>query len=246
MAWFKDWFNTEYYHILYSDRDFLEAEIFISKLSQYNALAPNSTIIDLACGKGRHSYYLHQLGYQVLGVDLSEESIDFASQEYTQEHLNFSVHDMRNELYPTICSHKVEAVYNLFTSFGYFDDEADDKKVFASVGNVLKNGGVFILDFLNEQWVQNTLIPEAIIQKEGIEFHISKRIENQNVIKDIRFEDQGKTHHFFEKVKLHTIDQIDAYAREFGFERKMIWGDYHLSEFDLETSPRAINIFIKK
>ena len=165
MAWFKDWFNTEYYHILYSDRDFKEAEIFIKKLAQYNALPPHSSIIDLACGKGRHSYFLHHLGYDVLGVDLSEESIAFAKKEFTNNGLAFDVHDMRDELYPNVVSQKVDAVYNLFTSFGYFDDEQDDRKVFASVHHALNEGGIFVLDFLNEKWVQNTLVPKATIHK---------------------------------------------------------------------------------
>jgi SAM-dependent methyltransferase len=245
MAWFKDWFNTSYYHILYKDRDFAEAETFITKLSQYNQLAPHSKIIDLACGKGRHSYFLHQLEYNILGVDLSEESIAYAAEEFGQENLEFKVHDMRAELYPNVTTTKVDAVYNLFTSFGYFDDEKDDKKVFSSVKNALNDNGVFVLDFLNEKRVKNTLVPEAVVTKEGIDFHIKKRIEDGFVIKDIQFRDQGEDFHFFEKVKLHTIEQIDLYAQEFGFERKKIWGDYLLSDFDLETSPRAINLFIK-
>ena len=66
------------------------------------------------------------------------------------------------------------------------------------------------------------------------------------MIKDIRFQDQGQSFHFYEKVKLHTISEIEAYAKEFGFERKMIWGDYLLSDFEINDSPRAINLFIKK
>lgn len=246
MAWFKDWFNTTYYHILYKDRDFSEAEIFIQKLSAYNNLAAKSKIIDLACGKGRHSYFLRQLDFDVLGVDLSQESVAFAAKEFGKDHLRFQVHDMREDLFPTIIPEKVDAIYNLFTSFGYFDEESEDKKVFSSVSNALKENGIFVLDFLNEQWVRNTLVPEATIQKEGIDFHIQKKIENGFIVKDIQFQDQGEDFHFFEKVKLHTIEQIDAYAKEFGLERKKVWGDYLLNDFDLETSPRAINLFQKK
>ena len=53
---------------------------------------------------------------------------------------------MRNELYPNVSSEKVNAVFNLFTSFGYFDDDEDDRKVFSSVKNVLQNDGIFVLD----------------------------------------------------------------------------------------------------
>jgi SAM-dependent methyltransferase len=127
MSWFKEWFNTPYYHILYKDRDFVEAENFIRNLTQDLQLSKDAKIIDLACGKGRHSVFLQQLGYEVLGVDLSEESIEHNKQFETSStetlKLTFEVHDMRNELYPNVSSEKVNAVFNLFTSFGYFDDD---------------------------------------------------------------------------------------------------------------------------
>ena len=234
MSWFEDWFNTPYYHILYKNRDYKEAENFISNLTKELKLPTDSSIIDLACGKGRHSVFLNQLGFEVLGVDLSEESILHNKQ------LEFKVHDMRNELYPEISEEKVNAVFNLFTSFGYFDDEEDDRKVFQSVKNVLKEGGIFILDFLNEGFVKNTLVAETTINKGEIDFKIKKRIENNYVIKDIYFQDKGQDFHYFEKVKLSTLEQIETLAASCGFEVQKIWGNYNLEDFDRETSPRCI------
>ena len=60
MEWFKNWFNSPYYHILYKERDSYEAEYFIDNLIIYLKIAENSKIIDIACGKGRHSIYLEQ------------------------------------------------------------------------------------------------------------------------------------------------------------------------------------------
>ena len=250
MAWFETWFDTPYYHILYKDRDFLEAENFITLLINDLEIQKGAKIVDLACGKGRHSIYLNQLGFNVLGLDLSKESIaqnkKFETPEGTDPFLKFGVHDMRNEIYAEVYNEKVDAVFNLFTSFGYFDDEEEDRKIFRSVSHALKDDGFFVLDFLNEQWVKNTLVPEAVSRKENIDFHITKKIEGQHVIKDIKFDDEGKDYHFFEKVKLHTLDEIAIYAEEFGFERIKIYGDYQLGSFDLETSPRCINVFKKK
>lgn len=244
MAWFKTWFNTPYYHKLYKERDFVEAENFISLLVKDLQLPKNSKIIDLGCGKGRHSIYLNKLGYDVLGLDLSEESILF-DKLFENENLKFEVHDMRDEIFPKISSEKADAVFNLFTSFGYFEDEEDDRKVFCSVKNVLKDNGYFVLDFLNEKWVKNTLIPKNINTKEGIDFRITKRIENGYIIKDIDFEDQGKKYHYYEKVKLFTLKKIEEYAKNFGFEVVKVFGNYELQDFDLETSPRCINVFRK-
>lgn len=244
MSWFKEWFNTPYYHILYKDRDFVEAENFIRNLTQDLQLSKDSKIIDLACGKGRHSVFLQQLGYEVLGVDLSEESIEHNKQFETSANetpkLTFKVHDMRNELYPNVSSEKVNAVFNLFTSFGYFDDDEDDRKVFSSVKNVLQNDGIFVLDFLNEKFVKNTLVDETTVTKDGIDFLIKKRIEQNHVIKDIFFEDKGEPFHYFEKVKLHTLEEIKNIAEGFGFEAVKIWGNYQLEDFERETSPRCI------
>ncbi|MEP2509893.1 MAG: methyltransferase domain-containing protein, partial [Reichenbachiella sp.] len=76
--WFDEWFNTIYYHILYKHRDYEEAAKFLDHLINYFKIVPNSKILDLACGKGRHSIYLNKKGFDVTGVDLSEENIKFA------------------------------------------------------------------------------------------------------------------------------------------------------------------------
>lgn len=244
MAWYETWFDTPYYHILYKDRDYSEAENFITLLMEELQIPKNSKIIDLACGKGRHSVFLNKMGYQVLGLDLSKESIHH-NKQFENETLHFEVHDMRNPIFLNVTDKKSDAVFNLFTSFGYFADDEDDKKVFRSVNEALNENGWFVLDFLNEKWVRNTLEKYYFVTKENIDFHIKKRIENRHVIKDILFEHDGKDHHFFEDVKLTTLDEIGKYAAEFGFERVKIFGDYNLGVFDLETSPRCINIFRK-
>ena len=245
MAWFETWFDTPYYHILYKDRDFAEAENFISLLINHLKIQKDSRIIDLACGKGRHSVFLNELGYQVLGLDLSKESISH-NKKFENSSLRFAVHDMRNEIFPEISTEKVEGVFNLFTSFGYFENEKDDQRVFQSISNILKENGYFVLDFLNANWVKNTLVSDYITTKGGINFHIHKKIEDGNIIKNIQFEDDGKKHHYFEKVKLHTLEEIGKYANEFGLEQVKIFGDYQLNDFDSENSPRCINIFRKR
>jgi len=240
MEWFESWFDTPYYHLLYSNRDYTEAEQFITKLTTDLGLPPNSKIIDLACGKGRHSVFLNKLGYDVLGLDLSRQSIEFDKQ-FENKTLKFQVHDMRNP----IDAEPKDAVFNLFTSFGYFDNEDDDKNVFKSVYDSLKPGGFFVLDYLNEDFVRQGIVPQSNINRGEIDFKILKKIEGRHIVKDIHFEDQGQSFHYFEKVKLHSLETINSYAAEFGFERIKVWGDYQLNEFNREKSPRCINLFKK-
>lgn len=243
MAWFKTWFNTPYYHLLYQNRDYQEAETFITKLVSYLQLPKGADLIDLACGKGRHSIFLNKLGYNVLGLDLSVESIehDKAFEKLHEPILKFDVHDMRDP----ISGQPVDAVLNLFTSFGYFEDPKDDYSVFCSVYNILKPGGIFVLDFLNETYVKNNLVPQQIVERGEIIFHITRRIEDNHVIKDIAFEDQGEKFEFFEKVKLHSLEEITVLAKQNRFSVAEVFGDYQLHGFEASTSPRCITVLKK-
>lgn len=240
MEWFKTWFNTPYYHILYQDRDYVEGERFLENLISRLDLSEKAKIIDLACGKGRHSVFLNELGFDVLGLDLSFESIAH-NKAFENETLHFDVHDMRN----AIDGEKVDAIFNLFTSFGYFKTEEEDRNVFLSVSNILKKNGLFVLDFMNAEFVKNQLNGEEKIIKNGIQFHINKRIENQQIIKDIRFIDEGKDFHYQENVQLHDLTSIDQLARQSGLERLELWGDYDLGIFNSKTSPRCVSVFKK-
>lgn len=241
MDWFKTWFNSPYYHILYKNRDFQEAQNFIKLLVAELNLMKNDKVIDLACGKGRHSVFLNQLGFEVLGLDLSAQSIQH-NQQFTNDKLQFKVHDMRA---PIIGVDQVNAVLNLFTSFGYFSDEKDDERVFRSVYNILKEEGCFVLDFLNERYVKNTLIPKENQTIDGITFHLTREIRDNHVVKDILFTDGGEDFHFYEKVKLHTKESIEDLAKEIGFERVALFGGYKLEPFNLENSSRCISVFRK-
>lgn len=240
MEWFNTWFNTPYYHILYQDRDYKEGEQFLEKLIGVLDLKPHSKIIDLACGRGRHSVFLNKMGFDVLGLDLSKESILY-DKKFENKTLNFEVHDMRNP----IKFGKVDAVFNLFTSFGYFETDKEDQQVFSSVSAILEENGLFVLDFMNAAFVKNNLIENQAILKQNILFHINKKIENQHIIKTISFRDKDEDFKFEEKVKLHDLKEMDAFAANAGLERINIWGDYNLDLFTEKTSERCIIVFKK-
>ena len=125
--WYASWFNTPYYHILYKDRNHREAALFMNQLTEFLSLKPKDTILDLSCGKGRHAKYLYKQGFDVTGVDLSEESIQHAKQ-YEKPGLHFEVHDMCLPY-----SKQFDAVFNLFTSFGYFENEEDNLRTIKSI-----------------------------------------------------------------------------------------------------------------
>ena len=94
MNWFENWFNSKYYHILYKNRDHKEAVFFLNNIIK-NININDGQILDVACGKGRHAKYLNHLGFNVTGIDLSKNSIEFANRD-CNENLKYFVHDMRS------------------------------------------------------------------------------------------------------------------------------------------------------
>lgn len=235
MEWFECWFDSPYYHILYKDRDFSEAELFIDNLVKQLQPNPNSRILDLACGKGRHAIYLNKKGFDVTGVDLSPHSITCA--KYGEnEKLHFYTHDMRK----VFRTNYFDLILNLFTSFGYFDQDRDNNAVLNSAAIGLKPGGTIVLDFMNSKKVVSNLPYSGTKTIEGIEFKITKSLENNFIVKKIEFETKGKSYQFEERVKALSYKELEKYFLANELKIVNLWGNYNLDVFDEKSSDRLI------
>ncbi|MFV8379044.1 class I SAM-dependent methyltransferase [Flavobacterium sp. LB3R33] len=235
--WYTSWFDTPYYHILYKDRNYREAQVFMDNLTHYLNLPEKAKVLDLACGKGRHSIYLNQLGFTVLGADLSENSITEATKN-TNETLNFKVHDMREPF-----EEKFDAIFNLFTSFGYFENDEDNLTTLKAIKESLSEYGFAVIDFMNVAQVLETLVPEETKTVEDIDFHIKRYLKDGHIYKEIDFEDKGQKFHFTEKVKALTLKDFEELMEEAGIYLLDIFGDYKLKKFHKTDSERLIMIF---
>jgi SAM-dependent methyltransferase len=235
--WFSTWFDSPYYHILYKNRNEEEAQGFMDNITQYLNMPENGTILDLACGKGRHSIYLNKLGYRVTGVDLSENSIGIANKS-SNETLQFITHDMREPMNETY-----DGVFNLFTSFGYFDIYEDNIKTLKSIKDSINEFGFGVIDFFNSDFIIENLVAEETKEIDGITFNIKRFVENKKIIKEIRFEDKGESFYFTEKVSAFTLSDFEAMMEEAGIYLLDIFGDYKLRKFYKTQSERLIMIF---
>ncbi|KQB44491.1 Methyltransferase type 11 [Flavobacterium daejeonense] len=236
-TWFSSWFDTPYYHILYKERNDREAQLFMDNLTHYLNLPEKAKVLDLCCGKGRHAIYLNQLGFDVIGADLSENSIAEAS-AFSNESLHFKVHDMREEF-----EEKYDAIFNLFTSFGYFENDDDNLVTLKAIKNSLTDYGFAVIDFMNVHQVIESLVPEEVKTVDGIDFHLKRYVADGHIFKEIDFEDQGKKYHFTEKVKALTLQDFEAMMEEAGIYLLDIFGDYKLKKFHKTESERLIMIF---
>ena len=235
--WYSSWFDTPYYHILYKERNYREAQIFMDNLTHYLNLPEKAKVLDLACGKGRHSIYLNQLGFDVLGAALSENSIAEANKN-ANETLHFKVHDMREPF-----EEKYDAIFNLFTSFGYFENDEDNLTTLKAIKESLSEYGFAAIDFMNVNQVIDTLVPEEIKTVEDIEFHIKRYEKDGHIYKEIDFEDKGEKFHYTEKVKALTLQDFEEMMEEAGIYLLDIFGDYKLKKFHKTESERLIMIF---
>ncbi|MBD3637076.1 MAG: class I SAM-dependent methyltransferase [Crocinitomicaceae bacterium] len=233
--WYKDWFNTDYYHILYKNRNYDEAESFMRQLVKHLDLKKGTSVLDLACGKGRHSIYLNKLGLDVLGIDLSQRSIQLA-RKYENETLSFKVHDMRKPL----PGQTFDVIFNLFTSFGYFEDVQDDQRVVDAMCQNLNPQGVVIIDYLNVYKQVQRLPVEEVKSFDDIHFNIYKYQEKDFIRKRIEFEDNKQNFSFEEKVRVLYLEDFNELLQHAGFIIEDVFGDYNLSTFDPEKSERLI------
>ena len=237
--WFASWFDTPYYHILYQDRDHSEAQIFMSLLTSHLDLIKGSRVLDLACGRGRHSIFLNSMGYDVVGADLSPQSITYASQ-FANENLDFRIHDMCEPF-----GEKFDAIFNLFTSFGYFENENDNLRTLKAIHKDLDVHGTGVIDFLNVPYVVDTLVPEETKTIGGITFHIQRFVKGPYIFKDVRFEDMGQNFCFTERVRAFLLSDFEALFSQASLRIKEVCGDYHLKTYNSTESPRLILIFGK-
>ncbi|MES2766136.1 MAG: class I SAM-dependent methyltransferase [Bacteroidota bacterium] len=237
--WFEEWFESPWYVKLYGHRSDAEAKKAIDLVLKETGVAKGSRVLDLCCGYGRHSRALADCGYDVTGIDGSEYLIEKAKEEYGCDNTHFIHLDMRAE-YPEA---PYDLVVNFFTSFGYFDDEAENQLVFKRVFDALKISGYFFFDFLNSDFLKENLVPESISMEDDVRIIQKRRIENGHVIKDIFIEEENNEPlHYEERVRLYSSELLLKMLKTAGFTIEKTFGNYSGDEFLKEKSPRFIAI----
>ena len=240
--WFKNWFDSPYYHLLYANRSDKEAREFVQHLIAAFQWPQNTRLLDLACGKGRHAVAFAEAGLDVTGLDLSRNSIESAK-VYEHDRLHFYIHDMRH----AFRSNYYQVVCNLFTSFGYFLTHHEHVQVARNMAMSLKSGGILILDFVNRAAARRNiegLVHEQII-KGDIQFDIHRSYTDARFEKEIVVTENGLTSQFKESLASFTLDEMKALFIPAGLTLNRVYGDYQLSEYDAESSPRMILQFKK-
>ena len=232
-----NWFNSDYYHILYKNRDKKEAEFFINNLIKKLKIKKGSKILDLACGVGRHSFYLNKKGMNVIGIDNSENNINKAK-KIENTYLKFKKKEMTEDY-----GQDFDFIFNLFTSFGYINEE-HNFSTFKSINNSLVNQGILVIDYLNVFRIKEELIEKETKKIRNIIFNIKRSFKDNFIVKKIKIKDNNEIFYFEERVMELTVDDFQDYLKKFNFEILDVYGNYNLDKYH-KNSERLIMI-IKK
>jgi len=243
LSWFKDWFNSPYYHQLYFNRDKAEAAAFINKLIEHLHLDISANLLDVACGKGRHSILLAEKGFDVTGIDLSEDSIKEALLQES-DNLHFYMHDMRLPFWINYYDY----AFNFFTSFGYFATRREHDSSVRTIAQSLKQGGCFVMDYLNVHYAEDHLVHHYDKEIDGINYFITKWFDETHFYKKITVEDEilQEPLIYQEKVAKFSLGDFTEMFAYQGLQIQEVFGDYNFGKYDVRKSPRLIMIAKKK
>jgi len=243
MTWYKDWFDSENYLRVYSHRNQEEAEKLVELIAKNSNLKANSLVLDMACGAGRHALTFAKLGFKVTAVDLSQRLISEAKKNANLEgvELDFILSDILE--YES--NKKFDLVVNLFTSIGYFENDEENYTVIKKAYNLLNQGGYFVLDYFNKDFLLKNLIPTTVFSENGLKITQNRSIEGTRIVKKITIENNGSSEEFYESVRLYSCEEILMCIIKAGFAISKQYGDYFGNTYKKETSPRLI-IFAAK
>jgi SAM-dependent methyltransferase len=240
--WYKDWFNSPFYHKLYFERDEKEAGAFITQLIEHLQPAPGSRMLDVACGKGRHSRILAGLGFNVTGIDFSDDSIAYAHQ-FEKDNLDFFVHDMRLPFW----GNYFDYAFNFFTSFGYFKTRREHDDAIRTIAKSLKPGGRFVIDYLNTHYAEDHLLHNEVKQLNDTVYTIHRWDDETHFYKKITVDDPSlkQPQEYTEKVAKFSLGDFTDMLSFQGLQVAEVFGDYSFSDYHVKKTPRLILIASK-
>jgi SAM-dependent methyltransferase len=229
--WFEEWFGEDYLR-LYPHRDDADAGRAVALISRAVGLRPGWRVLDVACGAGRHARAFSGFGAVCFGLDLSATLLRLARQVTTAPLIRA---DMR---YLPVRPGSMDLTVNLFTSFGYFERDAEHAAALQEMVSTVRTGGWFVIDFLNPAAVRRQLIPEETIQLSGQTVQVTRSVspDGRYVCKSIR---APIGRQYMERVRLFEPEQISQMLESAGVRIRHGFGDYDAVPLE-PGAPRTI------
>lgn len=236
-AWYATYFGEQYFDIygpmLSEERTAREVEGIIRLLD----VPQGSRILDLACGHGRHAIPLAQRGYQITGLDLSEIFLDRAQAEAQARGVTIRwVHsDMREIPF----ADEFDAIINIFTAFGYFENDAEDQQVLHQVHKALRPGGHFVLDLMHrDALVRGFQLFDVSRRDNGVvvteERHFDQ-LAGRTSVRVTLFYSDGRRTELGHVVRSYTLTELAGMLRRSALEVQATYGGLDGSPLTLDS-----------
>lgn len=232
-SWYEqDVFWETFAPALFTSERMLSAKQEVEQLMSLLKLQPPASICDLCCGPGRHSLELRRLGYFVTGVDRTALYIEQARKKADEQDLNirFLQEDVRSFCEPNA----FDAAINVFTSFGYFEDAADDKRVLENVYKSLKDGGKFLIDIIGKEVLARIFQEKRWMEEDGLIILEESKVAEDWSSVDCRWiiiKDDKRDECRF-SLRLYSAARLCELLKSCGFKRVEIFGDLTGSPYD--------------
>ncbi len=237
IPWYKTFFGTDYLRIyspfLPPERTAREVAGTIKLLN----LPPDSSLLDLCCGTGRHALPLAQQGYRVTGLDQNENFLQQAQAE--AEAKGIKVRWVQSDMRLIPFENEFDAVINIFTSFGYLEDEDEDLRVLQQIQHALKPGGHFLLETIYQPRVMRNYSPHGIIRyNDGLivleERHLDL-LGSRNEIGITMLFPEGQRAEHRQSIRVYTLTELVRMLAAVGIQMQAYYGDLDGSPLTLDS-----------
>ena len=240
-----NWYNDEelwqvFYDCMFDEESFKLAE---QQISQVLALVEHKvdTVLDLACGPGRHCLSFAKMGMKVIGVDSSEFLLRKAKEKSDQQKLRVTfVHD---NMLDYVSERKVDLIVNMFNSFGYFDTQEENQQLINNVFANLSETGTLIIDTVGKETLARTIEPVHLTEYENGDL----RIERPLLIDDMQVFSNEWIYISGEKVYrknyqhfVYTPMELKTMCFQAGFNEVDVYGSLDAEPYDLESERLVI------
>jgi ubiquinone/menaquinone biosynthesis C-methylase UbiE len=202
-------------------------------------------VLDLACGHGRHAIPLAKKGYKMTGLDLNGYFLQEAKKaaKKAKQKIQWIKSDMREIPF----ENEFDVVVNLFTSFGYLENDAEDQKVLHAVAKALKPKGKFLMNVASREWVTHNFVPRVWEELSDGSIVVTERKLNTVLgrMEDTRtrINKNGKKESFTILCRMYTIPELVRMGKEVDLRFKGAYGeDGKPHTFD---SKRTVVVFQK-
>jgi cyclopropane fatty-acyl-phospholipid synthase-like methyltransferase len=244
MEWWQKYFSEDYLKLYRHDESETSRET--DAIVRMLQIDPGEKVLDLACGFGRHSVKLAERGFKVTGYDLSESFLKHAQElaNSIEVKIDLKQGDMRDIPYKD----EFDVVINMFTAFGFFENEKEDLKVLKGVHKALKPGGQFLMDVINRETAIQVGAPRRwirenhsyLLEERFFDFFRSRlELTNQLILVN------GERKEANYSIRLYTLTEMLGLFNAAGLVLTDVYGDFSGALYNAD-SPRMILVAQKE